>query len=112
MPLRNERMCNFGSCREMFDYRWCGLGAKKYCDKHMAIARKGREAKWYQDNKELQKARALQWKKDNPEKHKAHIKKYQSLNKEKMKAYGKKYREEHKHELFMKRQAKRMNLDL
>lgn len=99
-------MCQWGSCRNEFDWRWCGLGAKKFCDEHMEIARKTREKIWYQNNKESRKAKNLKHYYDNKEARLKKSSEYYFKHQEEQKAYMKKYREEHKEELFLKRQEK------
>jgi CHAT domain-containing protein len=101
-----DRMCQWGSCRNEFDWCWCGLGAKKFCNEHMEIARKTREKIWYQNNKEYVKAKNLKNYHDNKEARQKKSTEYYFKHQDKLKAYMKKYREDHKEELFLKRQEK------
>jgi hypothetical protein len=107
MSRFKDRMCQWGSCREMFDYRWSGLGMTKFCDKHKVIARRYREKIWYQNNKEKVKTSNNIWYHNNKESQKITIRKYYLNNKDNILDYGKKYREEHREELYEKRKEKR-----
>lgn len=101
-----DRMCQWGSCRNEFDWRWCGLGAKKFCDEHMEIARKTREKLWYEKNKESVKVKNKINYEKNKERRQQKSTEYYFKNRDRLMAYMKKYREEHKEELFLKRQEK------
>ena len=75
-----DRMCQWGSCRNEFDWRWCGLGAKKFCDEHMEIARKTREKLWYEKNKESVKVKNKINYEKNKEKRRQQMKDYYVKN--------------------------------
>ena len=66
MSRFKDRMCAFGSCREEFEYRWCGLGAKKYCDFHSKMMPSLRNATYYKKDKKKYKERSKKWNDAHP----------------------------------------------
>jgi hypothetical protein len=105
MPRRlKDRMCQWGSCRNEFDWRWSGLGAKKFCDEHMTIARKTREKQWYINNKERKNIDSRNYYQNNKEKMHDYAKQYNIDNAEKLKAYRKEYSRKY----YLKRKAERL----
>ena len=109
MSRFKDRMCAFGSCRETFEYRWSGLGAKKYCKKHSKERELFRSKQYYNKNKDRCNAQSRQWLKDHPRStwskeqlaaQKKHANTYRAKNKERIAAYQKKWHQDNKERIY------------
>ena len=74
------------------------------------VCRRKSQKKYYEDNREKERARSKKYIENNPEKRKGTQKKYRKNNREKIKDYQKKYREDNQEKVRLQRFKRRARL--